>query len=174
MGYEAVEAAAGEKQTLVGWLDFHRSVLQRKCAGLTTEQMRLHSVEPSGLTLLGLVRHLADVERHWFRRVLTGEHIRPLYWTRDDPDADFNDLDSATAEQALAAWLAEVDAARDIIKGTDDMDRLAARSHRGKAVNGAAHPVNVRWIMVHMIEEYARHNGHADLLREAIDGETGL
>jgi uncharacterized damage-inducible protein DinB len=174
MGYGAVDPTAGEKQMLVGWLDFHRDVLRRKCAGLDTVQLRVRSVPPSTLTLLGLLRHMADVERHWFRRVFTGERVRPLYWTHDDPDADFTDLGATDGEEALAAWQAEVAAVRPIVTDIDDMGQMAARGHSGTAGTRPEYAVNLRWILVHMIEEYARHNGHADLLREAIDGQTGV
>jgi uncharacterized damage-inducible protein DinB len=159
--------SAGEGRMLEGWLDFHRATLERKCEGLTPEQMRTHSVAPSSLTLLGLVRHMAEVEQHWFRRVLLDERVKAHYSTREQPDADFDDLGTQAPEQALAIWYAECESSRTIVAGIDDLDTMARRQRSGSEVN-------LRWIMVHLIEEYARHNGHADLLREAIDGATGV
>lgn len=167
MGFDAVEQTAGERRMLAGWLDFHRSTLERKCEGLQPEEMKRRSVPPSTLSLLGLVRHMADVERHWFQRILAGDSVAPLYWTRADTDADFNDVAAADSDADFAAWHAEVDKSRKILADHDDLDTLAVATHKDSAVN-------LRWILVHMIEEYARHNGHADLLRETIDGRTGV
>ncbi len=167
MTYTGTDTTANEKRMLEGWLDFHRSTLERKCQGLQPDQMKEASVPPSNLTLLGLVRHLADVERHWFQRIFQGERIKPLYWTREDSDADFNDLANADSNADFAAWYAEVEKSREIVSGTEDLDTLAT-SPKVDA------PTSLRWILVHLIEEYARHNGHADLLCEVIDGETGV
>src|SRR5438309_6863835 len=93
-----------ERAMLDGWLDYHRATLAMKCDGLSDEQLRLRSVPPSSLSLLGLVRHMADVERQWFRAVLAGEEVPPLYWTEDDPDADFDRLEAADREADFAAW----------------------------------------------------------------------
>jgi uncharacterized damage-inducible protein DinB len=156
---------AGEREMLSGWLDFHRATLARKCAGLDAEQLACRSVPPSTLSLLGLVRHLADVERTWFDRV-TGRVRDSNYGTEHDPDFDLNGA-AADPEQVARAF--------------GDWERAVAESRAVFA--GAAleetfeHPrdgtQSVRWVMVHLIEEYARHHGHADLLREAIDGVTG-
>lgn len=157
---------AGELTALEQWLDYHRATLLMKCAGLTAEQLRLRPVKPSTLSLLGLVRHLTEVERWWFRMHAGGEQLDFPY----DPDqtgADFDSTADADAEDNLSAYLQEVEAARSAVAGKD-LD-LAVPS-RGD------HPErsrDIRWIYLHMIEEYARHNGHADLLREAIDGATG-
>lgn len=126
--------------------------------------MRRRAVEPSTLSLLGLLRHMAGVERWWFRRILAQEDVPLLYSTDADPDADFNDVAAAGVDEALATWSTECARARDIVlaRGLDDT---------GRQPNGQA--VSLRWILVHMIEEYSRHNGHADLLRERIDGEVG-
>ncbi len=167
MTYSGTDTTANEKRMLEGWLDFHRSTLERKCQGLQPDQMKEPSVPPSSLTLLGLVRHLADVERHWFQRMLKGDRVKPLYWTREDSDADFNDLVNADSDADFATWYAEVEKSRAIVADIDDLDTLASNPK----VNS---PTSLRWILVHMIEEYARHNGHADLLREAIDGQTGV
>ncbi|UNO43645.1 DinB family protein [Streptomyces sp. MST-110588] len=148
------------------WLDFHRATLEEKCAGLDDERLRTAAVEPSELTLLGLLRHMAEVERHWFRRVLTGEDTQWIYCDEDDEDRDWHPTDQDTYEEALATWRAEVEDARRRARGRAP-DDVAQGRYRGNACN-------LRWIYVHMIEEYARHNGHADFLRERIDGSTGV
>ncbi|MFH8405635.1 DinB family protein [Streptomyces sp. NPDC018019] len=155
---------ADERAMLQGWLDRHRDTLLGKCAGLTPEQLVRPSAEPSNLTLLGLVRHMADVERSWFRQRVAGQKIGDLYFTEDRPDADFEVLDTAQAEAAFAALRAEIDAADQAVahRGLDDTFTMAD-----------GRTISLRWVYVHMIEEYARHNGHADLLRERIDGATG-
>ncbi|KUL38166.1 Mini-circle protein [Streptomyces sp. NRRL F-4489] len=156
--------AADERAMLQGWLDHHRDTLLAKCAGLTAEQLLRAATPPSGLTLLGLVRHLADVERYWFRMRFTGEDVGDLYFTEEDPDADFHGGSPATAAADFAALRAEI-AAGDAAAAGRGLDETFT------VPDGRI--LNLRWIYVHMIEEYARHNGHADLLREAIDGATG-
>ncbi len=163
----------GERAALDAWLDLHRATLLTKCAGLTPEQLGERSVPPSSLSLRGLLRHMTDVERSWYRRVLGGAGDAPaLYWSDDDPDGDFDAIgrpgdDPATAVPAeLAAWTAEVAAAREIAAGFASLDDVGAGLRHGERVS-------LRWVQLHMIEEYARHNGHADLLRERIDGVTG-
>ena len=159
--------AATEREMLDSWLDFHRATLARKCDGLTNEQLRMRSVPPSSLSLIGLVRHMAEVERGWFSQVLAGESVPDLYATDRDPEADFNDTANADADEMIAAWQAEIEEARRAAAACPSLDAFALRrTHRGNEVT-------LRWIMVHMIEEYARHNGHADLLRERIDGVVG-
>lgn len=157
---------AGEREMLDSWLDFHRATLAWKCDGLTDEQLREQSAPPSIMSLLGLVRHLAEVERGWFRQVLAGEDVPDLYVTPDDPDAEFTGAATADVAASFADWRAECDLARKAAAAALSLDVLAARPTRSGRVS-------LRWIMVHMIEEYARHNGHADLLRERIDGVTG-
>jgi uncharacterized damage-inducible protein DinB len=159
-------AVADEREMLTSWLDWHRETLAVKCDGLTEEQLRLRAAAPSTLSLLGLVRHMADVERTWFRRRLNGEDVESLYSSLEDPDGDFDNVDSASADEAFATWRAEVEAAREVSAAYPDLGTLAKREARGVTVSH-------RWILVHMIEEYARHNGHADILREHIDGVTG-
>ena len=158
---------AGERTTLEGWLDFHRATLAMKCEGLNDEQATAASVPPSAVTLAGLVQHMAEVERNWFRRVFAGEQAPPIYDPRADPqgpDGGFELAAGATLRDALATWRAEIACARE-----QCADRSLADTGRF-----AEQDVNLRWIYVHMIEEYARHNGHADLLRERIDGTTGV
>ncbi|MDP9848758.1 DinB family protein [Streptosporangium lutulentum] len=153
-----------ERAMLNNWLDWHRETLAVKCAGLSEKQLRERPVPPSTLSLLGLVRHMAHVERAWFRRVLNAEDV-PLLYKTDDPDAEFNDVDTASAEEAFATWQAEIEHARRL-SAEVPLDAVGKRQRHGQ---DCSH----RWILVHMIEEYARHNGHADLLRERIDGVTG-
>ncbi|MEH0981138.1 DinB family protein [Micromonospora sp. CPCC 205556] len=163
------EPYVGDERTMLeGWLDYHRQTLLLKCAGLTAEQLKTPSVEPSGLTLLGLVRHLADVERWWFRIRAAGQDIPGLYDGEEDPDADLNALADADPEATFATFAAEVAAAREAAAGLSLDDTF-----RRPRCDGSADEMNVRWVYVHMIEEYARHNGHADLIRERIDGVTG-
>jgi uncharacterized damage-inducible protein DinB len=155
---------AGERAMLESWLEYHRATLAWKCEGLDDAQLRERAVPPSPLSLLGLVRHMADVERSWFRRVLGGEDVAGIYWTDDDPDGDFDNVDAADVQEAFATWQAECEHARRNAAAADSLDVTGQR--RGEAVT-------LRWILVHMIEEYARHNGHADFLRERIDGAVG-
>ncbi|MGW4799773.1 DinB family protein [Nonomuraea sp. NPDC004297] len=148
---------------LTNWLEWHRATLAVKCAGLSDEQLRERSAPPSGLSLLGLVRHMAHVERSWFRNVLNGEDL-PKLWDKDrDNDADFKEAGTASVKEAFDVWQEEIGRAR-AISAAKPLDAAGDRHGRD-----CTH----RWILVHMIEEYARHNGHADLLRERIDGVTG-
>ncbi|MFH8370108.1 DinB family protein [Streptomyces sp. NPDC018031] len=151
-----------ERTMLESWLDFHRATLALKCEGLDDARLRERSAPPSTLSLLGLVRHLAEVERAWFRRVLAGEDV-PRIHGEGKRDGDFDLTEEATGEEAFATWHAEVALAREI----------AARHSLDDTGERGGRQVSLRWIYVHMIEEYARHNGHADLLRERIDGVTG-
>lgn len=154
-----------ERQTLRAFLDYHRSTMLIKCEALPEEDLHRCSVPTSALTLLGLVRHMAEVERAWFRRTIKGEDI-PLVWSDEvDFQAAF-DLDEATWEQAISAWKNEVAHSREIEQEAASLDFSAYQPRWDK-------DVSLRLVMLHMIHEYARHNGHADLLREAIDGTTG-
>lgn len=158
---------ADERSMLEGWLEFHRRTLAVKCEGLTDAQLRTASVEPSPLSLMGLVRHMADVERSWYRRVLAGEEAPPLYFSDEDPDAEFHLTEADTWQEAYTIWQAELAAARQAAAGFA-LDDLSKGRHRRTGQR-----MSLRWIHTHMIEEYARHNGHADLIRERIDGATG-
>ena len=156
---------AGDRESLDSWLDFHRATLLSKCEGLDDEQLRTRSVPPSALSLLGLVRHMTEVERNWFRRVLLDEEVAPLYCTDDNEDGDFDDVDSADVAADFTRFRTEMEHCRQVAAQNADLDAVT----KGKR-NGS--DVSLRWIYVHMIEEYAQHNGHADLLRERIDGVT--
>ncbi|MFE2557883.1 DinB family protein [Streptomyces sp. NPDC059352] len=157
---------SGEREALEQWLDFHRATLASKCEGLDDAQLRTPSAPPSDLNLLGLVRHMAEVERGWFRRVLVGEEVGRIYATEEDRDRDIHATDEDTYEAAYATWQEEIAHAR-ALAASHGLDDLGVGEHR------TGRTFNLRWIYLHMIEEYARHNGHADLIRERIDGATG-
>ncbi|MBZ4320975.1 DinB family protein [Streptomyces huiliensis] len=159
---------ADEPTALEAFLEFQRATLEQKCAGLDEAGLRTASVPPSTMTLLGLVRHLADVERHWYRRVFAGEDAPPRFYDDENLEGDFEFPAEATWEEALAAWREEVAAARAAVRGRS-LEELSAAGH-----HKTGQPVGLRWIHLHMIEEYARHNGHADLIRERVDGATGV
>ncbi|WP_189033327.1 DinB family protein [Nocardia rhizosphaerihabitans] len=156
---------AAERPMLQSWLDFHRQTLLGKCGGLDADQLATRSVPPSTLSLLGLVRHLTEVERGWFRVSAAGESVEPVYGSVTEPDADFDDLAALPAEDVFAAFHAEV-AACDAAVAELPLDHVFHVPWRSDGYT-------LRWAYLHMIEEYARHNGHADLLRERIDGVTG-
>ncbi len=155
----------GEKAVLVEYLDHYRKTLDMKCDGLDAEQLARRSVPPSTMSLLGLVRHMAAVEHSWFQRILQGKPEPRMFGKDEHRDADFDGAvaDPAVVEEAFALWHEQVGAAEGWL-AEDSLDRVVA-------VHGDE--VEVRDIVVHMIEEYARHCGHADLLRECIDGRTG-
>jgi len=156
---------ADERQALEQWLDYHRNTLLTKCAGLGPEQLRERAVAPSNLSLLGLVRHLADVERGWLRQCAAREDVPDLYYTEARPQADFDEVETADAVADLDTYQREVAAARQAVAGMS-LDDVVPFPWDGP-------DRDLRWIYLHMIEEYARHNGHADLIRECIDGQTG-
>jgi uncharacterized damage-inducible protein DinB len=156
---------ADERPMLEAWLDFHRQTLLGKCSGLSADQLRQRAVAPSKLSLLGLVRHMAEVERAWFQRRIAGEDVDFLYCGEDDWDGEFDHVDDADPETDFATFNREVELSRAAVRDRS-LDETFHHAERG-------HDMTVRWVFVHMIEEYARHNGHADLLRERIDGTTG-
>ncbi len=161
-----IPIGTGDELTqMVRWLDYHRATLATKCAGLTEEELRTPSVPPSELTLLGLLRHMAEMERHWFRRIMTGEDLPWIYCDEEDWDRDWHFGEQDTAAEALATWQAETELAVKAAEGRT-LDEPAPGRLPGKELT-------LRWIYLHMIEEYARHNGHADFLRERLDGDTG-
>jgi len=163
---EAPLEATDERVLLTGFLDFQRDTLAWKCDRLTDEQLRTRSIATANVTLLGLLRHMALVERFWFREVWDGEQFdADLFNRTDDRDEEWNDLAEDTAAAAFDRWRAEIARARAIVAATD-LGAVFTRRDTGERVSA-------RWILIHMVEEYARHNGHADLLREAVDGEVG-
>jgi uncharacterized damage-inducible protein DinB len=151
-----------DRAMLEGFMRWHRSVLLYKCANLTGEQLATCSVPPSNLSLLGLIRHMAKVERRWFRERMAGLELEPMYDPALGLDADFEDLDPAQAEADYARFLAECQLADSALSNASFEDVVP--SNMGD--------MSVRAVVIHMIEEYARHNGHADLIRERIDGLT--
>lgn len=156
-----------ERAVLEHWLDLYRDTLLLKIAGLGADQLSRRTLPPSSMSLLGLVRHLTEVEAYWLRVVLLDEQDVPDYYcTPTSPDGDFDDVDPATAAADVAAYAREVTLSRANTAAWTDLGTPVAGRRRGERVN-------LRWILVHLIEEYARHLGHADLLREAVDGRTG-
>ena len=151
-----------ERSTLFDYLRAHRLTLELKCEGLDAGQLARRSVPPSTLSLLGLVRHMADVERYWFQRVMSGEPVADLY--PDESEWEVEAADAATVETAWTDWREAV-AAAERVTAANDLSHVGTTRHGEK--------VQLREVLVHMIEEYARHCGHADLLRERIDGRTG-
>jgi uncharacterized damage-inducible protein DinB len=158
--------AADERSMLEAWLDWHRQTLLGKCSGLSADQLKQRTCVPSSLSLLGLVRHMAEVERSWFQIRVAGRDVGHRYCSDDNPDGEFDDVEAADAESDFAAFAEDVAAAR-TVAAEHGLDDTFFHTHRRV-------DISLRWVYVHMIEEYARHNGHADLLRERIDGATGM
>jgi uncharacterized damage-inducible protein DinB len=156
---------ADEREMLRGFLEFHRATLAMKCAELSDEDLRKQSMPPSTLSLLGLVRHMAEVERTWFRRVINSEDI-PLVWSADGDFQVAYDATDGTRADAFAAWEAEVGHSRRIEREAESLDVTGYNKKWDEHVS-------LRLVMMHMMHEYARHNGHADFLREGVDGVTG-
>jgi uncharacterized damage-inducible protein DinB len=163
------ESPEGELATIRGYLSNYRLTLGMKCDGLTPEQLALRSVPPSTMSLLGLIRHMARVEHNWFYRSLQGHRDVPrIFWSEDDQDLDFNAAvgEQAVVDEAFAEWRAQIAAADRWLDGDVDLGATVL-------VPRGDQSASVRDILIHMVEEYARHCGHADLLRECIDGRTG-
>ncbi|MFF7729952.1 DinB family protein [Streptomyces sp. NPDC008001] len=156
--------AAGERALLTGLLAWHRSTLLHKCAGLTGEQLAERSVPPSDLSLLGLIRHLAKVERIWFRERFAGQDVPRLHSTEERGNADFEEADPARAAEDYALLLEEQRLADEVVAGASLDDTFTGDD---------GETYSLRFIHLHLIGEYARHNGHADLVRERVDGVTG-
>ena len=156
---QRVPRVADERTMLLAWLEFHRATLLMKCADLDEGQLKRRAAPPSTLSLLGLVRHMTEVERNWFRRRIAAEDAPPIYYTREREDDDFDALDDTPVADVFERYLRELDLCREVMFGASLDTEVGDNS--------------VRWIVAHMIEEYARHNGHADILRECVDGATG-
>lgn len=161
---------ADERTTLVGFLDFYRIVLLRKIEGVSEEQARLAACPPSDMSLLGLIRHMAEVERIWAKREFLGRPNEPIFYGDAHPDGDvdgdFHPSADATIAEAVEEYHRQI-ADADAIYGVASLDDLVQARHDDRP------RYSLRWIYVHLIEEYARHCGHADLLREAVDGVIG-
>uniref|UniRef100_A0AAU2K1A5 DinB family protein n=1 Tax=Streptomyces sp. NBC_00049 TaxID=2903617 RepID=A0AAU2K1A5_9ACTN len=165
----------GERAVLAGYLRDQRLTLELKCAGLDAQAMARRSVEPSNLSLLGLVRHLAGVEQYWFRCVMAGQDVRRHHRSEEEPAGEFTGAvgDQAVVADAWATWRAEVAFAERLVAEAPGLDVTGNAGGGGDAEGGGGEPMELREVLVHMIEEYARHNGHADFLRERIDGRVG-
>jgi hypothetical protein len=155
-----------ERPMLESWLDFHRATLELKCRGLDDTQVRLAAAGSSSLTLLGLVQHLAEVERNWFQRVVAGRDVPPVYGEGNETGYGLDP--ERGLDEALDVWRREVARGRELCAGRSlkEVGRIADGPMAGVEAS-------LRWVFVHLVEEYARHNGHADILRECIDGVTG-
>lgn len=158
--------AAGEPETLTAFLDWHRATLELKCGGLSPEQLSMQALPPSTLSLHGILRHLGGVESWWFGTQFGGEGFYTLYDVMNDSDADFGGVADGDPAEALAAWRDACDRSRAVVAGAGSLEA------RGRTIAGET--INLRFVLVNMIAEYARHNGHADLLRERLDGRTGM
>lgn len=157
---------AGDRESLDTWLELYRETVLLKVAGLDAEQLARRAVPPSSLSLLGVIRHLTEVEEYWLRAVLLDEDVPDRYCTPDRPDGDFEDGSPATAVADVAAYEQVLVTARATAAAWSDLDAPVRGLRHGEQLN-------LRWILVHLVEEYARHLGHMDLLREAVDGRTG-
>lgn len=155
-----------EQELLESFLSSNRSTLLAKCDGLTLEQLRQRPVATSSMSLLGLVRHMALVEQWWFEKVLRGDESTLVFSDAADPDYEWNNLDSSI-EETFETFYAVTERINDYVS-TCTLDQEAVGEDRRSGHR------TLRWIYLHMIEEYARHNGHADLLRELIDGSVGF
>lgn len=163
---EPIPRTGSELEVLTGFLDHQRMTFEQKCAGLSAAQLSEASVPPSALSLHGLVRHLAGAERWWFQMQFAGDKVPMLYYSDDDPSQDFDSLDG-DIEEAFTVWHRECDRSREIVAAATSLDDTGTTIRDGE-------PFSLRWLLVDLIAEYARHNGHTDLLRERLDGATGL
>jgi uncharacterized damage-inducible protein DinB len=158
----------GELATIREYLSNYRLTLGMKCEGLSPEQLAARSVPPSTMSLLGLIRHMGRVEHNWFYRTLQGHLDTPrIYWSAEEPDLDFDGAaaDPSVVDDAFAVWREQIAAADQWLDSATDLGAMVNLANGERA--------GVRDILIHMVEEYARHCGHADLLRECIDGRTG-
>jgi len=154
-----------ERSMLTAYLDWHRATFELKCTGVDPARLSERSMPPSTLTLHGLLRHLTGVERWWFQLNFAGDDVPMLYYSDDDPDQDFERLDG-DVDAAFAGWRRECERSREIVAATASLEATGTRIRDGQ-------PISLRGVLVKMVAEYAQHNGHADLLREGIDGATG-
>jgi hypothetical protein len=149
---------------LTAWLDYQRATLLWKCERIDGAALARRSLAPSSLSLLGLIRHMTRVEWHWFEHVFSDSPSAPPISVAEDPEADFNDIEPSAAMADVERFDRQCDVSRAIVSRADSLDVLAVAANQ---------PISLRWIVIHMIEEYARHNGHADVLREQVDGSVG-
>jgi uncharacterized damage-inducible protein DinB len=158
-------SSGSERNMLRAFLDYHRATLSMKCGGLTDAELRQQSMPPSTLSLLGLVRHMAEVERAWFRRVFEDNNA-PMVWSEGIDFQAAYDASGSTRAEAFAAWEAEVENSRRIEREAESLDLAGHQPRWGE-------DVSLRMVMLHVLLEYGRHNGHADFLREGVDGTVG-
>jgi len=164
---------AGETATLLGFLDYQRSTLEWKCRGLSDDQLRV-ALPTTSMTLGGLLKHLAYVEDYWFTQVVAGQPPTQA-WGEDweaDPDWDWHSAADDPGDELRTLWVERVERSRAVVDSQLAQGGAKALNDAHSAWGGQGR-VSLRWVLVHMIEEYARHNGHADLIRESIDGQTG-
>lgn len=154
--------SGSERELLLGWLQFHRDALSSKCVGMTDDQLVEQSAAPSTLSLLGLVRHMTEMERHYLGHALSGDGRGSAYCSAEDDEADIEGLDASMAPLSQQAWVDQMTESDILLIEYDDLDAC-----------GAAEWFTVRWSLLKVIQEYARHNGHADIVRERIDGLRG-
>ena len=171
--YSAPERAAvirhgDERAQLTAWLDFYRATILRKCDGLTIEQMRQRPLATSQMSLIGAVRHLSFVEQYWFEDVFLGRTVEYLYVSEEFPDGEWDCIDDASMAETFETFATSCETSR-LITSESELDQRAVNAHPS-----GGETVDLRWILIHLIEEYARHCGHADILRELIDGVTGF
>jgi uncharacterized damage-inducible protein DinB len=153
-----------ERATLVGFLNWQRQTTEWKCRGLSADELRVRPIPSTNISLLGLVRHLADVEAGWTRGGIEGIRPHDVFSTPENRNADFDDVATADVDEAFRKWRQECAHTDGVIAGKA-LDDVFTNKH--------GHEFSIRWLLCHLVEEYARHNGHADLIREAIDGSTG-
>jgi uncharacterized damage-inducible protein DinB len=155
----------GEADVIWSMVDFYRSTLLTKCQGLAEDQLKCHSVRPSSLTLLGLLQHMTAVERYWFEECAEGRAVEPIYSSDTFRNGDFEALDTFPVKEVAERYHAACASSRGIAAAHSFEEVVESEAY--------GHPLSIRFIAVHMVDEYARHCGHADLLREAVDGVVG-
>lgn len=157
-----------ERETLISQLQWERQTLELKCEGLSLEDLARRAVPPSTMSLLGIVRHMAEVERRWFRRWMAGEDAPPHFYSPADPEGDFDSAvpDQAVADESFRIWRQEAAFSDNYVAEAPNLEVVGNVEYQG--------PVSLREVLVHVIQEYARHVGHADLFREVIDGKIGI
>lgn len=168
-GREFTDGVDDERTALRRFLEFQRTTFAAKLVGLTDDQLRTRSAPPSNMSLLGLVRHHAEGERGLMQILFLGEEHEPWWVTDETPELDWEGVDDADVDADIERWLDAVEASRRAEATVDSLETVAV----GPPLYPGQRPVHLRWVLVHLVEEYARHNGHADLLRERIDGATG-
>ena len=175
---------ADEARMLLAWLVYHRGTLAMKCEGLSEQQLKQRPISTSTMTLLGLVRHVTDVERYWMRQIVLGHANIETYYSDESPDGDFDDLHDTSVADVVATWIAEGRHTVTVVDQAETLDGLCAGSLPSRPTSaelawegegGSVLPEipTLRWVLTHLVEEFARHNGHADILRELIDDSTG-